>query len=798
MLAKKDHDAIKTRTKQLPPIVSIILRYDLLNRYELKDAFYSALKAEERRQSARSQDAGRWEIIVCLAKAYLTSTPVVVSDVCVMSVSSESTVKRQLRELVHLGVADKIPDGNDRRRHFVTLKQPYLNALIDFVKDCDEEFKDLIEHHDKKERRESKIALRKTEDRLRAITDALPDLVFLFDEDGRYLEVMANSPELLIQESSILVGKTLHQVLPARYANKFLKVIQTTLNTGQPQSIEYSLDVPNGFSFFDGRLAPVTTSSDEKDQVVFVARDITDRKRAEFRLEESEKRFRDYTDMSVDWFWEMDEELRFTEFSSGMNKAVGIDKSFFIGKTRRELIADKNADDPQIKKHLEDLDAHRGFENFVYCYKSPSQEDHYARVSGRPLYDDQGNFAGYRGTTSDVTEQIRAEQTIRENLSFTERIISHSPIGIGIYESSGQCVSVNKSYANILGATPKQVLALNYHKIESWKASGLYDAAIKATLDKIEIRREVKMKTTFGKEIVLDCFLALFAENGEEHLLVMINDETARVQVEEQLRIANDDLEMQVAKRTHELTKSMEKVEKASNAKSEFLASMSHDLRTPLNAIMGFSEMMKEQTYGSIGNSHYEQYARDIHTSGKQLVSLINGILDLSKIEAGKYELTDTPLNVGSLIQDSFEINAPVAERKNIQFTHSSDPDIPMLYADERPITQILNNLISNAIKFTPEGGSAAVSAKVGVSGALTVQIEDNGIGMSRKEIAKATEPFDHAESSMPKKHEGTGLGLYICGNLMNLLGGTLDIDSEKNKGTKITLRFPQERNVTA
>ncbi len=923
------------------PIISIILRYDLLNRQELKEAFFSAIEPEDRRQSARRQDAGRWEVLLCLSKAYLTNTPVVISDICVMSVSSESTVKRQLKELVYLGVIEKVPDENDRRRHFVVLKKTFRNALDRFVEDCDEEFKDLIDHHDNQERMQSQMALRETEGQLRAITDAMPDLVFLLDEDGRYIEIFSNTHELLIQEPSKLLGKTLHQVMPRKDADKFLNIIKLTLETDEPQSIEYSLPVPKGLIYFDGRTAPVKTSGEEKGQIIFVARDISYRKEAEFQLEESEKRFRDYTEMSVDWFWEMDEELRFSYFSSGIFKSIGVDKSFFLGKTRRELVANNHENEPQIKKHLEDLEAHREFENFVYCYKTPSEEERYARVSGNPLFNEDGKFLGYRGTTSDITNQIAAENLLRENLSFTEKIISHSPIGIGIYDSSGQCISANKSFAEIIGATPEQVLAQNYHDLESWKKCGLYDAALKATLNKIEIRHEVKVRSTFGKEIVLDAFLVLFVSKGEEHLLLMIHDETKRVQVEEALRESkkwlvksarmivhnlsekNKDQQLELKKGKaeleesetrymnivegtedlittvdeegiflfvnnrstkffgmppedcigrlafdfihpedrestimafqkwlsekatfvtyenrqvsltgevhsmlwninlqyddhgeirainsiarditamkqveHELERARKTAEAASNAKSEFLATMSHDLRTPLNAIMGFSELMKEQTFGSLGDPHYEEYVTEILKSGKQLVSLINGVLDLSKIESGNYELTEEPLDIGALIREAVEVNATQAVTKRIEITDKLDPDIPMLYADERPVTQILNNLLSNAIKFTPENGRADVSAMVDEKGYLVVQIEDNGIGMSQNDIARATEPFDHAKSSKPKKHSGSGLGLYISSNLMALLGGTLDIDSEINRGTRITLRFPQERNV--
>jgi len=253
-----------------------------------------------------------------------------------------------------------------------------------------------------------------------------------------------------------------------------------------------------------------------------------------------------------------------------------------------------------------------------------------------------------------------------------------------------------------------------------------------------------------------------------------------------------------IDERTREHIKVKEDAEKANKAKSEFLATMSHDLRTPLTAIMGFSEVMKEGLYGPMGDPHYAQYAADIHKSGKHLVSLINGILDLAKIEAGKYELTDEPLDLASLILESVELITLQAKAKNVSLSYEIEHNIPMLYADSRPVMQIINNLLSNAIKFTPEGGNAMITAKGHASGFIVAQVVDSGIGMSDTDIVKALEPFQRASHMQPREYEGTGLGLYICSNLMQLLGGVMHIESQIDLGTTVTLNFPLERTVTS
>jgi signal transduction histidine kinase len=252
-----------------------------------------------------------------------------------------------------------------------------------------------------------------------------------------------------------------------------------------------------------------------------------------------------------------------------------------------------------------------------------------------------------------------------------------------------------------------------------------------------------------------------------------------------------------VDERTRQHLSDKEAAEKANNAKSEFLATMSHDFRTPLNAIMGFSEVMKDGLFGPLGDPRYVQYAADIGKSGKHLVSLINGILDLSKIEAGKYELTDEPLDLASLIIESVELISLQTIAKKVSLTYDIEHDIPLLYADSRPITQIINNLLSNAIRFTPEGGNAVISARQDASGCIIAQVVDSGIGMSEKDILKALEPFEQADHNQPRKFEGTGLGLYICSNLMNLLGGVMHIESQLDRGTTVTLNFPLDRTVS-
>ena len=238
-----------------------------------------------------------------------------------------------------------------------------------------------------------------------------------------------------------------------------------------------------------------------------------------------------------------------------------------------------------------------------------------------------------------------------------------------------------------------------------------------------------------------------------------------------------------------------EQAEQANRAKSAFLANMSHELRTPLNAIMGFSEVMKDQLLGPLHNSRYVAYAGDIHASGRYLLGIINDILDLSKIEAGKMSLDQAeefPLR--QALEGSLAICGSLGEKFGVRLDCELPPEEVRLVAVERMIRQIMINLVGNAIKFTPAGGSVEVGGSRLLCGGYAVTVRDSGIGMTRDEILKALTPFGQVENKMTATHNGTGLGLPLAKAMLELHGGQLEIDSEPGRGTFIRLKFPASR----
>jgi len=240
---------------------------------------------------------------------------------------------------------------------------------------------------------------------------------------------------------------------------------------------------------------------------------------------------------------------------------------------------------------------------------------------------------------------------------------------------------------------------------------------------------------------------------------------------------------------------SVEQAENANRAKSAFLANMSHELRTPLNAIMGFSEVMKDQHLGPLNNPRYLSYAGDIHASGRYLLNIINDILDLSKIEAGKMSLEaaeDFPLR--DALDASMAMVAPLGEKFGVRLAIDLPPESLHLLAVERMVRQIMINLVGNSIKFTPAGGSVLVRGQALAGGGYGVSVRDTGVGMTAEEITRALQPFGQVDNHMTTSHKGTGLGLPLAKAMMELHGGTLEVTSAPNEGTTIQLIFPAAR----
>jgi two-component system cell cycle sensor histidine kinase PleC len=252
----------------------------------------------------------------------------------------------------------------------------------------------------------------------------------------------------------------------------------------------------------------------------------------------------------------------------------------------------------------------------------------------------------------------------------------------------------------------------------------------------------------------------------------------------------------QAQSRESELRDALDAAKSSAKAKGDFLALMSHELRTPLNAIIGFSEVLGSEMFGPLGNQRYLEYAHDVHGAGKHLLALINDILDLSKAEAGRFELVDEEVVTADLAGECLKLVRDRARQAGLTLEGEMAPGLPNLVVDRRRMKQVLLNLLSNAIKFTPSGGSVELAAHCDAAGRMILEVRDSGIGMTPDTIPLALEPFRQIASPFARNAEGTGLGLPLVKSLIECHGGQLEIESALDHGTVARLVLPAERTV--
>jgi PAS domain S-box-containing protein len=567
------------------------------------------------------------------------------------------------------------------------------------------------------------------------------------------------------------------------------------MDAGLPiYNVHSAVERPDGTTcFISINGAPLFDNNGLIEGIIFVIRDVTDIIKTSNALSESEQRYRSLFEQSKDAIYHIKINGEFID----ANQAY-LD---LFGYTRKEL-KDLNAADTFVNPH--DVEAlnpkqveKKAVGDLELKLKKKDGTVMNCLLSIKMRRADDGGLIGYQGIIRDITEQKRIAMEIEKDRDVLRTVINNVPDYIYVKDNEGRYLLSNIAYMRFLGVKkPEEFVgktAFEFFPKELATIYNNYDHEVIRSGEPI-IDREESITDEKGNQVWhLKSVIPLSDIDGKIWGIVGVRKDItekkiAGIKIEKYA--AN--LEKMVEERTRELHLAKEEAERASRAKTEFLAGMSHELRTPLNAIIGFSEVLRDQYFGKL-NEKQTEYVNDVLESGRHLLSLISDILDLSKIESGKTELQLSEANIKRILENSLIMVRERCVRHGINIKENlpQDVDVLEIAVDERAIKQIMFNLLSNAVKFTPDGGSITLEAE-NKGEELVIRVEDTGIGIAPEDQGKIFDEFAQIKSRMTKKTSGTGLGLSLVKRLVEMHGGNVWVESEgEGKGSRFSFSLP-------
>jgi PAS domain S-box-containing protein len=560
------------------------------------------------------------------------------------------------------------------------------------------------------------------------------------------------------------------------------EVIGAVLGTGHCRSHHDRLDGPDGEHHFLSDHFPLHDAEGQISGICGVYEDntlgVSERKASLIAKE----RFDDISRLVSGWIWETDGDFRLTYVSPQAIDFLEQHPRELLGRSLSEVgRLDENSPDAATEPFR--TGNHTPFRDGTFTVGLANGTHRYFSLSGLPIFDSEGSFTGYRGMATDITRVTEARRVANMSQSQLTLAIENVTEGFALFDATGALVLFNNRFGEYLReATQALEPGTQFDALARNAANrGLFASRAEALEAWLSLWPRAKALNEASAEIQAadERWFRVSGRSTEENgLVVIVSDVTAMKSREETLKASRD-----IA-------------EQASRSKSLFLANMSHELRTPLNAIIGFSEIMHDEAFGPLGEPRYKEYAADIIDSSRHLLGVINDILEVSKAEAGKIELCEENLQANDEITAATRLFTKQAETAGVKLL--AEPMIPdcTFRADQRKIRQVLLNLISNAIKFTPAGGNVTLTPALRANGDFTITVQDSGIGMAEQDIPAALTPFGQVESTLSRRFEGTGLGLPLSQALMEVHGGRLRVYSAPGEGTRVRITLPKERVV--
>lgn len=512
--------------------------------------------------------------------------------------------------------------------------------------------------------------------------------------------------------------------------------------------------------------------------------EVSERERLNQTLRKAEREYRAIIDSVSDIIFELNADGQLLFVNETWPRITGFEIERTINRNLFDMLHPQDQEEQRAAFKQLVLGKRPAYRAFTRL-RTSSGAFHAAELAMSMLRQDESRQLRIVGTITDVEERRRTERALGEAEKKYRTIVENAAGGIYQVTPEGHFLSVNPAYARILG----------YHSPDDLMKSirNAHEQLYKQPRERAYFIREIEHKNT------INGFEAeMLTQQGE---IIWVNENARTVRDDDgNILYYEGSLEDITQRKEAEMKmgEAMLQSDLANRAKSEFLANMSHELRTPLNAIIGFSEIIRNEVFGAINHPQYRDYAKDIHESGKQLLRIINDILDVSRIDAGDRQLNESLINMDQIIQSSIDFMAAKIEDAGLVINNTTTGEIPNIVGEELAVKQALLNILSNGVKFTQSGGSITISHEIDSDGHLRLSVTDTGVGLDDEEIEKALSRFGQVETSLSRSTSGAGLGLTLVVSLMKLHDGNLEIVSQKGIGTTATLVFPKKRVAKA
>jgi PAS domain S-box-containing protein len=633
------------------------------------------------------------------------------------------------------------------------------------------------------QRKKAEAVLRESEGRLRAIVETAVDGIITIDERGRIASFNPAATRLFGYEAAEVMGKNINMLMPAPYHEEHDVYLANYLRTGVKKIIGIGREVvglrKNGSSF-PMELAVSETKLPEGRLFTGIVRDISERKQAEAKLQESQNRTQFAMEIMEAGEWELNLTDNTAHRSLQHDRIFGHESLLPVWtyETFLEHVL------PEDRERLDGafraaMTTRQPWDN-EYRIRRRDGAIRWIKAVGRHF--DVGDEHRVFGVVQDITERKRAEEYVRENEARLRAIVETAVDGIITIDEQGIIASFNPAASRLFGYEADEILGKPVNILIPGPHQAAHDKYLANYL-----RTGIKKIIGIGRE------LEGLRKDGSVFPMELTVSETVLFGRRIFTGIVRDISER---KRQEQLRRDKEAAESANRAKSQFLANMSHELRTPLNAIIGYSEILLEEGNEGGGHSDWAGDLTKVQSAGKQLLGLINDILDISKIEAGKMTLTLESFDVMDLIDEVAATLQPAVLRSGNRFEVECAPEIGAMLADRNKVRQCLLNLLSNAVKFTEKGiVRLRISRHEDEAGVecLIFEVRDTGIGMTEEQMGRLFQVFSQADVKTSIKYGGTGLGLAISRRLCVMMGGDILVESEAGKGSVFSMRLPAQ-----